>query len=98
MEQSKPENIERSLKPSRSEVEKAEVNLRAIERAKPTQSDASKDALHVKDVKPNTTYEKNGFTYQTDKLGNTRHASGSLRLETENRNPGIQKEVSEFGK
>lgn len=97
MDQVKPENIEKTASVAKADVEKAEVNLRVIERAKPTQSDSSKTALNVKDVRPNTTYEKNGYTYQTDNLARTRQVSGSLRLEKEDRNPGIQKEVSKLG-
>ena len=97
MDQPKPEIIERDSAPSRSEVEKAEVNLRALERAQSNQSDNTRTALKVADIKPNSTYEKNGYIYQTDSLARTKHVSGSLRLEKGIRNSNIQNEVRGYG-
>jgi filamentous hemagglutinin len=95
MEHIKPENIERSIRPSQAEVEKAEVNLRTIERAKSLKLEDSRKDVTVKGVETNATYEKNGYSYKTDNLGRTIHVSGSLRLEKGIRNPNIQKEVRE---
>jgi len=55
------------------------------------------EPLRVGKLEPNTTYEKNGYIYQTDSRANTKHVSGPLHLEKGNRNLTIQNEVRQRG-
>jgi hypothetical protein len=48
----------------------------------------------LKNPKPNTTYESNGFFYKTDGQGRLSEASGNLRLEKAPRNRRQQKKVA----
>jgi hypothetical protein len=101
MDNFKPEKVEHPDKTSKVEVEKADVKLRELERTRPTHSDASKKELTLENLEPNTTYEKNGFTFQTNDLKRTYRASCHLtpdRIEKASRNPKIQAEVRQEGK
>lgn len=89
MEILKPESVENPSKLAKTEIEKSEVRIRVLER--------SEKELTMKDLIPNTTYEKNGYTYQTDSHACPVRVSGYLRLEKGERTPQ-QTEIGRMGK
>jgi len=97
MEYRKPEAVEHSIESSRAEAIKAEANLRSLERAKQSSTDLPEKAQKVEGLQPNSVYEKNGYTYQTDDLARTARVSGNLRLEKGVRSQEIQDEVRALG-
>ena len=53
--------------------------------------------INFKDLQPNTTYEKNGYTYQTDEMGRTISAEGQLKLKPGERSHQ-QTEIGHLGR
>ena len=89
MDRSRLENIEKEASIEKADIEKADAKIRALER--------SDKELNIKDLQPNTTYEKKGYTYQTDNHANPIRVSGELHLKKAERTPQ-QTEIGRLGK
>jgi len=85
---------------SSNPIASAEAQLRAIQRqeaAPPAVQDIPKNEEIKLDLKPNTTYEKNGYIYKTDDLGRPEVISGDLKLKEGTRDIKLQGEIGKLG-